>query len=101
MKSSLCVAAILGAAAESGSLEEIVATVNSKKSSWVAAVPGKFGSVDDVRPYLGAYLPGDAEYFTPPVKEVRMGEEIPDSFDAREKWPQCSIPAIRDQSACG
>lgn len=102
MKSSVCFAANLGVAAASGSLEEIVATVNSKQSSWVASVPGKFGSVDDVQPYLGAFLPGDAEYFAPPVKQVRMGEEIPDSFDAREKWPHCGgIATVRDQSACG
>jgi cathepsin B len=102
MKSSLCVAAILGAAAEHASLEEIVATVNSKQSSWVAAAPGKFGSVDDVKPYLGAYLPGDAKYFAPPVKEVASNAEIPDSFDAREQWPHCGgISTVRDQSSCG
>jgi cathepsin B len=102
MKSSLCVTAILGAAAEHGSLEEIVATVNSKQSSWVAAVPGRFGSVDDVKPYLGAYLPGDAKYFAPPVKEVASNAAIPDSFDAREQWPHCGgISTVRDQSSCG
>lgn len=102
MKLSFCFAANLGVAAATGSLQEIVASVNSQQSSWVAAVPSKFASVDDVKPYLGAYLPGDAEYFTPPVKQVRLAEEIPDSFDAREQWPQCSgISEVRDQSACG
>jgi len=90
------------AASESGSLEEIVAIVNSKQNSWVAAIPEKFGSVDDVKPYLGAYLPGDPRYTTPPVKEVYLAEAIPDSFDARTQWPDCGgISTVRDQSSCG
>ncbi|KHJ94886.1 hypothetical protein OESDEN_05180 [Oesophagostomum dentatum] len=31
-----------------------------------------------------------------------LDDPIPESFDAREKWPDCSsISFIRDQSACG
>jgi cathepsin B len=103
MKSSICFATLLGAAAETRTLEEIVAHVNSKQSSWVAAVPDKFGSVDEVKPYLGAYLPGDPKYSAPPVKEIPAANgDIPDSFDAREQWPDCGgISTVRDQSSCG
>jgi cathepsin B len=89
-------------AQEQQSLEEIAAFVNSQQASWVAAAPAKFRSLDDVRPYLGAFLPGDARYSAPPVKEVRLAEEIPESFDAREQWPHCGgIAEVRDQSSCG
>ncbi|VDM67224.1 unnamed protein product [Strongylus vulgaris] len=34
--------------------------------------------------------------------EIYSYEEIPESFDAREKWPECtSIYTIRDQANCG
>ncbi|VDM80284.1 unnamed protein product [Strongylus vulgaris] len=34
--------------------------------------------------------------------EIASDEEIPESFDAREKWPECnSIKLIRDQANCG
>ncbi|CAJ0596282.1 unnamed protein product [Cylicocyclus nassatus] len=38
-----------------------------------------------------------------PVKTVDIGDEqLPENFDARDKWPNCiSIPYIRDQSNCG
>ncbi|VDM79389.1 unnamed protein product [Strongylus vulgaris] len=35
------------------------------------------------------------------AKEIVTDEEIPESFDAREKWPECdSIKLIRDQANC-
>ncbi|KHJ99391.1 hypothetical protein OESDEN_00629 [Oesophagostomum dentatum] len=34
--------------------------------------------------------------------ELEINEEIPESFDARKKWPECaSISTIRDQANCG
>ncbi|CAJ0594778.1 unnamed protein product [Cylicocyclus nassatus] len=36
------------------------------------------------------------------AKEIVMNENLPESFDAREKWPQCvSIKTIRHQAQCG
>ncbi|VDM68923.1 unnamed protein product [Strongylus vulgaris] len=36
------------------------------------------------------------------TKEIFFDEQIPESFDAREKWPDCeSIKIIRDQANCG
>ncbi|ETN71096.1 papain family cysteine protease [Necator americanus] len=49
----------------------------------------------------------DLKYVAKPKKEEILkiedfDEELPDSFDAREKWPECtSIGYIRDQSDCG
>jgi len=59
---------------------------------------------DDGRAYLGAYLPGSPEHKQLPVKEVasQSKTEIPDSFDARTYWANCSVISdIRDQGACG
>ncbi|CAJ0594796.1 unnamed protein product [Cylicocyclus nassatus] len=36
------------------------------------------------------------------AKHLVVNEEIPEKFDAREKWPNCkSISLIRDQANCG
>jgi len=84
------------------SFEEIVADINNRKTTWTAAMPEKFGLVEDVKPYLGAFLPGDERYEAPPVAEIVVNDVIPDSFDARTQWPKCTVIAdIRDQSACG
>ena len=32
----------------------------------------------------------------------QLNVELPDSFDARTQWPQCTVISdVRDQSACG
>ncbi|CAJ0608163.1 unnamed protein product [Cylicocyclus nassatus] len=37
-----------------------------------------------------------------PANELVINEPIPESFDAREKWPECdSIKLVRDQANCG
>ncbi|RCN26542.1 hypothetical protein ANCCAN_27731 [Ancylostoma caninum] len=49
----------------------------------------------------------DSKFLVEPKKEEVLtdivgDEEPPESFDARERWPQCtSIGYIRDQSKCG
>jgi len=92
---------ITGAAAMD--FEEIVSAVNSGNNSWVAAVPSRFGAVDDVSYLLGAFLPGDAQYKEDPVMEVQVtNTALPDSFDSATQWPECTVIAnVRDQSSCG
>ena len=94
-------ASIVGVVSAS-KLQALVDEVNSKQNSWTAAVPSKFSDEDDVKNYLGAYLPGDPEYNSPPVRYVDYNVTVPDSFDATEQWPQCTVLSwVRDQSACG
>lgn len=82
--------------------EDVVNRVNSLGASWVAEAPTRFQSVEDVVPLLGAFLPGDAQYEEPPVKEVSFTGDIPSSFDSAEQWSQCSVIAnVRDQANCG
>jgi hypothetical protein len=47
--------------AKQQSLAEIAEEVNSGNHGWTAAAPAKFESVEAVKSYLGAFLPGDAE----------------------------------------
>jgi len=47
------------------------------------------------------YMPFDARPRIKTEFQVKLGD-IPESFDAREKWPKCqSIKEIRDQGDCG
>jgi len=92
--------AIVGASAVG--FDEIVQQVNAAGTTWVAEAPSKFSSVEDVKNFLGAFRPGDAEYKTSEVVEVATATQLPDSFDSAENWPQCSVIAnVRDQSSCG
>jgi cathepsin B len=50
----------------------------------------------------------DANLYRPAFKNVKeefaslSNQDIPESFDAREQWPDCpTIQEIRDQGSCG
>lgn len=49
----------------------------------------------------------DSALYRPAFKNVKeefagLNQEIPESFDAREQWPDCpTISEIRDQGSCG
>jgi len=92
---------IVGAA--STSFEEIAETINSGNHGWTAQAPSKFATVEDVVPYLGAFLPGDAQYEEPTVVELEpTNAALPEEFDAATNWPKCTVIGnVRDQSACG
>ena len=83
-------------------LASIAEEVNAADNGWEAQVPEKFESLEDVKSYLGAFLPGDAEYEEEPEEPLATTVEAPASFDAIEQWPQCTVISnVRDQSACG
>jgi cathepsin B len=85
------------------SFEEIAEEINAGSHSWKAAAPSKFGSVEDVKPFLGAFLPGDAQYEEPEVFDVpATNGDLPTEFDSATNWKQCSVIGnVRDQSSCG
>merc|ERR1711957_997654 len=84
------VACITGASA--ASLADIAAEVNAKATTWTAQAPDNFADTEDVKAYLGAFLPGDAEFTEDPVKEdIFTNFEAPASFDSIDQWPQCSL----------
>merc|ERR1712139_683221 len=76
--------------------------------TWKAAVPNRFQSAEDVKTLCGTWVKGHKNY--KPASEHLKGEspiktprtDIPDSFDARTQWSNCTVIAkIRDQSSCG
>jgi len=97
-------AAVFIAGAEAASLAEIAAEVNAKATTWTAQAPEKFQDTEEVKAYLGAYLPGDAKYESvgPERTDFDSSVQLPASFDSAEQWPQCSVISnVRDQSSCG
>jgi len=97
-------AAVFVAGAEAASLAEIAAEVNAKAATWTAQAPEKFQDTEEVKAYLGAYLPGDAKYESvgPERTDFDSSVQLPASFDSAEQWPQCSVISnVRDQSSCG
>jgi cathepsin B len=90
------------ASAAAASFENTVERVNSGNHAWKAEVPTKFANVDEVKNYLGAFLPGDEKYQEEPLMTVEVANGLPDSFDSATNWPKCSVIAnVRDQSSCG
>ncbi|KAJ8965343.1 hypothetical protein NQ317_018796 [Molorchus minor] len=82
--------------------DEFIDRVNSKQSTWKAG--RNFGEtipVSYLRTLTGV-LEDSTEKLLTRVHEVTEDTDIPESFDAREKWTKCaSIGEIRDQGACG
>ncbi len=82
--------------------QQLIDTVNQAHSTWTAAPNKKFMgmTVGAARSLMGTFLDGPMP--EPLEDEVYENIAVPDSFDAREAWPDCpSIPMVRDQSSCG
>ena len=78
------------------------------KTTWKAAVPIRFqnATIAEVKKQLGTIMPGEENYYAPEEEKTLFKTEttaIPDSFDARDAWPQCAsvVGRVRDQSNCG
>ncbi|XP_030761659.1 cathepsin B-like [Sitophilus oryzae] len=82
--------------------DEFIAEINSKQSTWKA---GRYFDVEDYE--LAKILATGSKGFKNPenitVKVHDENKDIPESFDARDAWPECAgvIGLIRDQSQCG
>lgn len=86
----------------------LVEKINSLQTTWKAEVSFRFtnATVADVKRLLGTVLKGEKDYYEPEIekKEFKFSDsEIPESFDVRTAWPQCSSVTgrVRDQSDCG
>jgi len=96
-------AAFVVGVASANEFHEISERVNSMQTTWKAEAPAKFDSIEEAKPFLGAFLPGDAQYEEPEVVEIpAINAAVPTSFDSAENWPQCTVISnVRDQSKCG
>ena len=79
-----------------------MSNVNSQGAPWQAAVPTRFGSYDDVKMLCGTIMRSKEKDYAKTNDQQRNGI-VPDSFDVRTAWPQCSSVSghIRDQSSRG
>jgi len=71
-------------------------------STWKAGQNERFKNMTlaQAKILLGA-LETPEEYKLP-KKKIEILKDLPESFDLREKWPQCeSLREVRDQSNCG
>jgi len=86
---------------------ELIDEINAKAKTWKAAIPVKFANatIADVKKLLGTIMPNEAGYQEPELEKVHFDSAatIPDSFDVRTQWPECSAVTgrVRDQSSCG
>lgn len=82
--------------------DEFIDLINSKQSGWTAGRNfDRDMPLSKVRSLLGV-LPNQPR-LTERYLPVPKADDIPETFDAREEWPQCAdiIGDIRDQSTCG
>ncbi|XP_044268997.1 cathepsin B-like [Tribolium madens] len=84
--------------------DEFINRINSKQSTWKAGRNFDIGTpISHIKKLLGV-LPKTEITPTLPKKNHSINDQdIPESFDAREAWPDCAsiIGNIRDQSTCG
>ena len=80
--------------------EKMVELVNAMGTTWRAGINPRFiGVTENYVKGLCGSLKGGPQL---PVKNIEPLKDIPDSFDARQKWSQCrTIGEIRDQGSCG
>ncbi|XP_014289457.1 cathepsin B [Halyomorpha halys] len=99
---SLLLVAAYGGQVQKDDLQKIIETVNKSGAKWKAGQNfAENTKIDSLKKLMGLKrdkllkLPLGAKHSIP-------DSSIPDSFDARENWPQCdSIRHIRDQGTCG
>lgn len=84
--------------------DDFIKDINSKQNLWKAGRNfRKDVSISEITRLLGMKsLPQDIQKTIPIVEHNIDVDELPESFDARTQWSQCtSINKVPDQSACG
>merc|ERR1712106_1125422 len=82
--------------------DHFIEQINQANSTWTAGRNfHPMTSHNFLRTLMGVHK--DAYKHMPAKKEMLLGvEDIPDTFDPREQWPDCpTIKEIRDQGGCG
>jgi cathepsin B len=76
--------------------KEIAARVNKLRTTWTATTYPR-----DFRPLIGTFL-DDPNPAPEKTTFQTNDDDLPESFDSREKWSYCeSLKEIRDQAKCG
>uniref|UniRef100_A0A090XD06 Putative cathepsin b-like cysteine protease form 1 n=1 Tax=Ixodes ricinus TaxID=34613 RepID=A0A090XD06_IXORI len=82
--------------------DQMINFINKINTTWKAGRNfDKSISMSYIRGLMGVN-PKSKEYRLPQFVHEEIPDDLPESFDAREKWSHCaSINLIRDQSTCG
>lgn len=84
--------------------EDFIKSINQKQSHWIARRNWPENVTNEYLMTLNGFLGVHPDPNYKPEKVVHNFniKDIPESFDARTKWPNCeSLKRIRDQGACG
>ncbi len=82
----------------------MVELINTKQSSWVAEMSPRFDgmSKEQAKALCGTYVDESVKLPEKVFTEAELVSAVPDTFDARTAWPECSmIGYARDQANCG
>ncbi|XP_077949328.1 cathepsin B [Gasterosteus aculeatus] len=78
---------------------QMVELINEADTTWMAGLNLRHLNISYVKRLCGTKLNGPK---LPEVVHSTEGLKLPDSFDARQQWPNCpTIRQIRDQGSCG
>lgn len=82
--------------------DEMIDHINKMNTTWKAGKNfDQDVSLSFIKGLLGVALDSN-NYGLPPKEHEEIPTDLPESFDARDKWPECSsISLIRDQAECG
>jgi cathepsin B len=83
-------------------LSSIAKEINSGNHGWKADENNKFTGMteEQAKKIMGTIV--DPDFLMKLPIKTHPGFNAPDSFDARQQWPNCkSIGTIRDQANCG
>ena len=96
---SLLVAAVSAITYPRDPDDALLRAINARAATWKAGVNERFvGKTDGYVSRLCGARTGKL----PPPRVITPLRDPPDSFDARQKWPDCkTIGDIRDQADCG
>merc|ERR1712243_500684 len=82
--------------------KSFIAKINAANSTWVAGTNFHPGTSHNYLKRLMGVHPQAHRHLPPPKKALLGFDSLPESFDPREKWPECpTIKEIRDQGGCG
>lgn len=96
-----CVAVSLGLNQPKALSKEFIDHINSVQKSWKAGQNFKEGTTLEFLKGLMGVRKGQRSHLPTKYHKVDPAA-IPDTFDARDQWPQCpTIGEIRDQGGCG
>ncbi|KAL1422079.1 hypothetical protein MTO96_003887 [Rhipicephalus appendiculatus] len=82
--------------------DEMIDFINKLNTTWKAGRNfDKSVALSYVKGLMGVHR-GNKTHKLEILKHTNIPKDLPESFDARQRWPKCnSIHVIRDQSSCG